>query len=64
MLGFTLADRGGEEREGIISKGIIQPCTSWPCTGGPVPTVFVLQEAGDDYVDDQVCGQQDEEVTL
>ena len=55
MLGFTLANRGVEEREGIISRGIIQPCTS-----GPVPTVFLLQEAADDHVDNQVYGQGDQ----
>ena len=59
MLGFTLANRGGEEREGIISRGIIQPCTS-----GPVPTVFVLQEVGDDHVDNHVYGQRDQRVPL
>ena len=58
MLGFTLANRGGEEREGIISRGIIQPCTS-----GPVPAVFLLQEAGDDQVDNQVYGQGDQRVS-
>lgn len=64
MLGFTFATCRSEEREGIISKGVIRPCTIWPCTSGPVPTVFVLQEAGDDHVDNHVNGQRDEEVPL
>ena len=46
VLGITVSNCWGEERKGIVKKGIIR-----------IPIIFLFQDEGDDHVDDQVTGK-------